>query len=150
MKLSGSVVFLLKQINLIDQEAIYMRRLVKGFIIGTAIVVLGTTAVFAAGNGAGPGRGQNNSQSAASLSGDSVSSTATGSDSTSGTGTYCQWCQDRDHCYNDLDNDGVCDYYKNCTGENCNNNCTQNSFYSGTSSGHHGMGQNRGHHGACN
>lgn len=127
-----------------------MKRFVKGFMIGTAIVVLGTTAVFAAGNGAGAGRGQNNSQSAASLSANSASSAVTGSGSTSGTGTYCQWCQDRDHCYNDLDNDGVCDYYKNCTGENCNNDCTRDGSYSGISGGHHGMGQHGGHHGTCN
>lgn len=34
-----------------------MQKFVKGFIIGTAVVVLGTTAVFAAGAGTGTGSG---------------------------------------------------------------------------------------------
>ena len=36
-------------------EAFFMKKLGKGIIIGTAVVVLGTTAVFASGFGNGPG-----------------------------------------------------------------------------------------------
>ena len=106
-----------------------MKKLGKGIIIGTAIVVLGTTAVFASGFGNGPG-GQgrasaSTSQSAPSWQGDGMYCTDADGDG------ICDYHQDGSCHYADTDGDGVCDQY-------------QEKVSSGlVSGGHHGAG----HHG---
>ena len=82
-----------------------MKKFVKALIIGTAIVVLGATAVFAAGAGNGSGSGTGRRANQASQE-SSVSAAAPGNIS----------CREDGRCYQDLDNDGVCDYYNTYTG----------------------------------
>ena len=84
-----------------------MKKLGKGIIIGTAVVVLGTTAVFASGfgNGAG-GQGRaaaSTSQSAAARQYDGRNCTDTDGDG------ICDYHQDGSCQYTDTDGDGVCD-----------------------------------------
>ena len=74
-----------------------MKKFVKGFIIGTAVVVLGTTAVFAAGAGTGTGSGTGSG----AVQGSSSSSAVVPGD----VSTACPWCREDGHCYQDLDND---------------------------------------------
>ena len=106
-----------------------MKKLGKGIIIGTAVVVLGSTAVFASGFGNGPG-GQgraaaSTSQSAPSWQGDGTYCTDADGDG------ICDYHQDGSCHYADTDRDGVCDHY-------------QEKVSSGlVSGGHHGAG----HHG---
>ena len=106
-----------------------MNKLGKGIIIGTAVVVLGSTAVFASGFGNGPG-GQgraaaSTSQSAPSWQGDGTYCTDADGDG------ICDYHQDGSCQYTDADGDGVCDHY-------------QEKVSSGlVSGGHHGAG----HHG---
>lgn len=106
-----------------------MKKLGKGIIIGTAVVVLGSTAVFASGfgNGAG-GQGRasaSTSQSAPSWQGDGMYCTDADGDG------ICDYHQDGSCHYADTDGDGVCDQY-------------QEKVSSGlVSGGHHGAG----HHG---
>lgn len=120
-----------------------MKKFVKGFIIGTAIVVLGTTAVFAAGAGTGTGSGTGSG----AVQGSSSSSAVVPGDAS----TACPWCREDGHCYQDLDNDGVCDYYNAYTGENFTGHHGQESSHHGFQGGHHNSGQNRsfGCHGFC-
>lgn len=80
-------------------EAFFMKKLGKGIIIGTAVVVLGSTAVFASGfgNGAGgQGRAAAATESAPSWQGDGI----------------CDYHQDGTCQYTDTDGDGVCDHYQ--------------------------------------
>lgn len=106
-----------------------MKKLGKGIIIGTAVVVLGSTAVFASGFGNGPG-GQgrasaSTSQSAPSWQGDGMYCTDADGDG------ICDYHQDGACQYTDADGDGACDQY-------------QEKVSSGlVSGGHHGAG----HHG---
>ena len=110
-------------------EAFFMKKLGKGIIIGTAVVVLGSTAVFASGFGNGPG-GQgraaaSTSQSAPSWQGDGMYCTDADGDG------ICDYHQEGSCHYADTDRDGVCDHY-------------QEKVSSGlVSGGHHGAG----HHG---
>ena len=92
-----------------------MKKFVKGCIIGTAVVVLGTTAVFAAGAGTGTGSGTGSG----AVQGSSSSSAVVPGDAS----TACPWCREDGHCYQDLDNDGVCDYYNAYTGQNRSFGC---------------------------
>ena len=72
-----------------------MKKFVKGCIIGTAVVVLGTTAVFAAGAGTGTGSGTGSR----AVQGSSSSSAVVPGDAS----TACPWCREDGHCYQDLD-----------------------------------------------
>lgn len=127
MKTPSSIVFIGKKST--RWEAFFMKKLGKGIIIGTAVVVLGTTAVFASGFGNGPG-GQgrasaSTSQSAPSWQGDGMYCTDADGDG------ICDYHQDGSCHYADTDGDGVCDQY-------------QEKVSSGlVSGGHHGAG----HHG---
>lgn len=105
-----------------------MKKLGKGIIIGTAVVVLGSTAVFASGfgNGAGgQGRAAAATESAPSWQGNGMYCTDADGDG------ICDYHQDGSCQYTDADGDGVCDHY-------------QEKVSSGlVSGGHHGAG----HHG---
>lgn len=118
-----------------------MKKFAKGFLIGTAIVVLGATAVFAAGTGAGTGTGTGSGTFR-----ESSASSASGNFSAA-----CPWCLEDGHCYQDLDNDGVCDYYNADTRGNFTGHHGQESSRHGFQGGHHNSGQNRssGCHGFC-
>ena len=123
-------------------EVFFMKKFVKGFIIGTVFVVLGATAVFAAGTGTGIGTGTE-AGSGTSL-GTSVSSVPENV-------STCPWCQKEGHCFQDLDNDGVCDYYNSYTEENFTGHHRQESAHHGFQNRHHNSGQNcsSGYHGFC-
>ena len=105
-----------------------MKKLGKGIIIVTAVVVLGSTAVFASGfgNGAGgQGRAAAATESAPSWQGDGMYCTDADGDG------ICDYHQDGSCQYTDSDGDGVCDHY-------------QEKVSSGLAAGsHHGAG----HHG---
>lgn len=111
-----------------------MKKFAKGFIIGTAVVVLGATAVFATDTGTGTG------------SADISSAVVPGDVSAA-----CPWCREDGHCHQDLDNDGVCDYYNAYTGENFTGRHGQESTHHGFQDRHHNFGQNWsfGCHGFC-
>lgn len=119
-----------------------MKKFAKGLIIGTAVVVLGATAVFAAGTGSSTGNGTNSG----AVQGSSSSAAAA-----ENIGSACPWCQEDGHCYQDLDNDGVCDYYNTYTGENISGHHRQENAHHGFQNGHHNSGQScsSGYHGFC-
>ena len=120
-----------------------MKKFAKGILIGTAVVVLGTTAVFAAGAGTGTGSGTGSG----AVQGSSSSSAVVPGNAS----TACPWCREDGHFYQDLDKDGVCDYYNAYTGENFSGHHGQESSHHGFQGGHHNSGQNRSSrcHGFC-
>src|SRR5699024_2252012 len=90
-------------------EAFFMKKLGKGIIIGTAVVVLGSTAGFASGcgNGAGgQGRAAAATESAPSWPGDGMYCTDADGDA------ICDYHQDVPCQYTDGDGDGICDYHQ--------------------------------------
>ena len=90
-------------------KAFFMKKLGKGIIIGTAVVVLGSTAVFASGfgNGAGgQGRAAAATESAPSWQGDGMYCTDADGDG------ICDYHQDGSCHYADTDRDGICDYHQ--------------------------------------
>lgn len=105
-----SIVFIVKQEK--SQHVgrrFFMKRLGKGIIIGTAVVVLGSTAVFASGfgNGAGSqGRAAAATESAPAWQGDGMYCTDADGDG------ICDYHQDGSCQYTDADGDGVCDHYQ--------------------------------------
>lgn len=115
-----------------------MRKFVKGIVIGTAAAVLGATAVFAAGTGSDIGSG--------TVQGSSVSSSVP-----DGVSTACPWCREDGHCYQDLDNDGICDYHTAYTGEKFTGHHGQGNYHHSFRSGHYNFGQgcSSGCHGIC-
>lgn len=81
-----------------------MRKFVKKIVIGTAAALLVTTGVFASG-------WENAAESQASPQPQA-----------------CSWCQEKSHCYEDIDKDGICDYYS--SHRNCTHSCRKNSGFS--------------------
>lgn len=119
-----------------------MRKFVKGIVIGTVAAVFGATAVFAAGTGNDIGSGTGSS----TVQGSSVSSSVPG-----GVSTACPWCREEGHCYQDLDNDGICDYPSAYTGGTFTGHHGQGSYHHSFRSGHYNFGQgcSSGCHGIC-
>ena len=125
-----------------------MKKLGKGIIIGTAVVVLGSTAVFASGfgNGAGSqGRAAAATESAPSWQGDGMNCTDADGDG------ICDYHQDGSCQYADTDRDGICDYrqdgscqYTDADGDGgCDH--YQEKISSGLAAGsRHGAGHHRG------
>lgn len=120
-----------------------MKKFAKGLIIGTAVAVFGATAVFAAGTGADTG----NRTGSGTVQGSSSSSAVVPGDAS----TACPWHRENGHCYQHLDNDGICGYYNAYTGENFTGHHGQEGSHHGFQGGHHNSGQNRssGCHGFC-
>lgn len=125
---------------------VFMKKFVKGLIIGTAVVVLGATAVFAAGTGSSTGSSTGNGTNSRAVQGSSSSAAAA-----ENIGSACPWCQEDGHCYQDLDNDGVCDYYNTYAGANTVEHHRQENSHHGFQNGHHNSGQScsSGYHGFC-
>ena len=128
-------------------EAFFMKKLGKGIIIGTAVVVLGSTAVFASGfgNGAGgQGRAAAATESAPSWQGDGMYCTDADGDG------ICDYHQDGSCQYTDADSDGICDYHQDgsCQYTDSDGDGVCDHYQEKVSSGlvagsHHGAG----HHG---